>query len=566
MYSNQKYNAKSMGVRNLLTFSTIRSFDGGLNVADTDLNMAPKFAKVLDNMERGTDGTLSVRPGTKFFKKSANTTDIINIYYFNNHVITVHANGAIYKITGAGVETELFQPSPAPANSRFFTAGVYFVSFTIFSSDLIIANGKDKPVIVSGKPADARYMLGEYLNDKATGSNVNTPIGLFVIAHGQFTIMGGIAAEPSTIYVSAKGTSGTWVSDPAPNDAIKIDLGPRVSLGSATVTGMVAYRDKLLIMFERGVLPMNMGVYTGTPAVHVPTDDGFIEEFGGLSHRSLVSVGDDTFYNDNIGINSIARISVFNTLRPVRISQLVDPLITAALKPLTQQQIARNVFAVYDMRNFRYIIFIPSFEADGVTIKESVGFSYTNIPTLDVKAWARLRGWKWRSSCRTALQNILFTVGNKIYSYDFDNDTENADFLSDPEIETGTGVAVAFEWELPWADFKQRMEIKQMRYIGLDTQGNATFTLEGYVDNILRFEGADAPLLSMDFIGGDAAGYGEGPYGDGPYGGGRNTSEERLFAYVAKFKLLKLRVHGLSKKNLKFISISVAYMRGSIRR
>jgi hypothetical protein len=35
---------------------------------------------------------------------------------------------------------------------------------------------------------------------------------------------------------------------------------------------------------------------------------------------------------------------------------------------------------------------------------------------------------------------------------------------------------------------------------------------------------------------------------------------------VAKFKLLKLRVLGISKKNLKFVSISVAYLRGSIRR
>src|SRR3954465_1642930 len=47
-----------------LQVSTIRSFEGGLNVADTDLNMAPKYAKTLDNIERAPDGSLSVRPGT----------------------------------------------------------------------------------------------------------------------------------------------------------------------------------------------------------------------------------------------------------------------------------------------------------------------------------------------------------------------------------------------------------------------------------------------------------------------------------------------------------------------
>ena len=70
---------------------------------------------------------------------------------------------------------------------------------------------------------------------------------------------------------------------------------------------MVAYRDKLLVTFERGVLPINLGVFNGTPPadhVHDPTDDGFVEEFGCLAHRSLVSVGDDTFFNDNVGVNS----------------------------------------------------------------------------------------------------------------------------------------------------------------------------------------------------------------------------------------------------------------------
>ena len=563
MYATKKITPATVGAREQLTFSTIRSFEGGLNVSDTDLNMAPTFAKVLDNMERGTDGTLSIRPGTKFFHKSANATNIINLYYFNAFSFTAHADGSIYKIDGSGTATLIEKVG----GGNLWAAGVVFVSFTIFNSDLLMANGKDKPVIISGHPTDARYMLGDYLNDKASGSFINVPVGSFIIAHGQYTCIAGIPGEASTLYISAKGTSGTWPVDPAPNDAVKIDLGPRVSLGSATITGMVAYRDKLIVTFERGVLPLNLGIYSGTPEVHTPTDDGFIEEFGCLTHRSLYSVGDDTFYCDNVGVNSINRISVFNTLRPVRVSQLIDQLITGAMQKLTGAQIARNVFAVYDLRNFRYILFIPEFEADGTTIKETVGYSYTNIPALNIKAWARLRGWKWRAACRTSLQNILFAVDNKIYSYDFDNPTQNGDFINDPDVNADlTGSDVPFEWELPWADFKQRMEIKLMRYIGLDTQGNSQFTLEAYVDNIRQYKGDKAPLLSMDFVGGDAAGYGEGGYGEGPYGGGRVTSEERLFAYVAKFKLLKLRVFGSSKKNLKFISISVAYLRGSMRR
>jgi hypothetical protein len=115
------------------------------------------------------------------------------------------------------------------------------------------------------------------LIDLGTLTNINTPVGKYVIAHGQYTCIAGVASDPSKLYISARGTSGTYFGDPAPNDAVILDLGPRVSLGNATITGLVAYRDKLLVTFERGVLPLNLGVYTGSPSVHTPSDDGFID-------------------------------------------------------------------------------------------------------------------------------------------------------------------------------------------------------------------------------------------------------------------------------------------------
>ena len=300
--------------------------------------------------------------------------------------------------------------------------------------------------------------------------------------------------------------------------------------------------------------------------MHTPTDDGFIEEFGCLTHRSLISVGDDTFYCDNVGVNSDHASTCSTHLRPVRASHLIDPLITALIQPLTQAQISKYVFAVYDLRNFRYMLFVPHFATDGVTVDETVCFSYTNIPQLKIHAWARLRGWKWQAACRTALQNVIFAQGNKLYSYDFDSVSENADFLGDPAINSGKGVPITFEWELPWADFKHRMDIKQSRYIAMDTQGTAEFTCETYVDNIIIHHGVYAPMLSARFVGGDAGGYGNAPYGNSPYGGGRRSSDERLFAWTTKFKLLKLRFTGVTKEKLKFISISIAYVHGGIRR
>lgn len=565
MYLNKtsgNLNPRGQQPQSNLQVSTVRSFEGGLNVTDTDLNMSPKYAKVLDNLERAIDGSLSIRPGTRLRSNQlTDTSDIINCYYFNNYVVTVQFSGEFSLVAGNGAVTRLLITGARP-----WTSGSVEVNFTIFNSDLIVCNGRDKPVIISGNPTSLNYMQAQFLVDLATLSNVNTPIGRFVIAHSQYTIIAGVPSNPSSLYISAKGTSGTYFGDPIPNDAIVLDVGPRVSLGSSIITGLVAYRDKLLVAFERGVLPVNLGIYTGSPAVHTPSDDGFIEEYGCLTHRSLISVGDDTFYCDNVGVNSIARVNVFNTLRPVRASHLIDPMTTAMLQPLTQAQISKYVFAVYDLRNFRYMLFVPQFAADGVTLTETICFSYTNIPGLKIQAWARLRGWKWQAACRTALQNIIFAQGNKLYSYDFDNPTGNTDFLADPAINSGNGVPITFEWELPWADFKKRMDIKQTRYIALDTQGDAEFTCQAFVDNIVSSQGVDQPMLSMTFMGGGAGGYGNVPYGDRPYGGGRRSSDERLYAWTTKFKLMKLQFIGTTTRKLKFISVSIAYVHGGIRR
>jgi hypothetical protein len=536
-----------------LQITTLRSFEGGLNAADTDLNMAPKYAKTLDNIERAPDGSLSVRPGTKLLCVLASPWEITNHTYFAGHIITVQRDGAFTMVDGTGAMTPMLLNGSNP-----WVFSVDYVSFTIFNSDLIVCDGKNKPIIISGDPLDANYLQVQFLVDLGTLSNVNTPIGKYVIAHGQYTCVAGIGPEPSTLYISARGTSGTYFGDPAPNDAVALDLGPRVSLGSAVITGLVAYRDKLLVTFERGVLPLNLGVYTGTPSVHTPSDDGFIEEFGCLAHRSLVSVGDDTFFCDNVGVNSISRVNVFNTLRPVRASHLIDPLTTAALQPLTLAQIDKYVFAVYDLRNFRYMLFIPKFDPVTGNLIETIGYSYTNIPTLKIQAWARITGWLWQSACRTSLQNIVFSNINKLFVYDFDNPTTNADFVGDTFFAAdGQGVPINFEWEMPWADFKHRMDIKQTRYIALDTQGAATFTVEAYVDNIIFApnQPGGQPVLSMQFTSGNLSG-----------GVNRDTMEERLYAWTTKFKLLKLRFFGSTKKKLKFVSVSIAFIHGGIRR
>jgi hypothetical protein len=550
-------NPRGGGAQSNLQTTTVRSFTGGLNVIDTDLNMSPKFAKVLDNLERATDGSLALRPGTVLFSNHLwDTTAIVNHTYFGGYVIAVQNSGAMTLIDGSGNGTQMSRVG-SPAGTKPFNANTTYVSFTNFNDNLIVCNGNDKPILVKGNPADVNYMKAQFLVDEATLSNVNTPIGKYCIAHAQYTIIAGVPALPSTLFISAKDTSGTYYGDPAPNDAVQLDVGPRVSLGSSTITGLVAYRDKLLVTFERGVLPMNLGVYAGSPSVHAPTDDGFIEEYGCLCHRSLVSVGDDTFFADNIGVNNVNRINIFYTLRPLRASHLVDPMTTAAIQPLTQAQIQQYMFAVYDLRNFRYMLFVPTFS--GGVITETVCFSYTDMPMMKIQAWSRLRGWMWQSACRTSLQNIIFSRGNKLYYYNYNNLDQASDLLGDSAYNSGNGVPITFDWEMPWTDLKKRLDIKQLRYIGMDTQGTSQFTVRAYVDNMENWGNNDTPMLTMTFVGGDTD-------ATDPPVPARTTGDERLYAFPLKFRLLKLRFSGTATASLRFISISLAYLMGSIRR
>jgi hypothetical protein len=59
--------AKAPAKGDLLRTSTLRDFSGLWNTADNDLNLKPKFAARLTNIERGSDGALKVRYGYRLF-------------------------------------------------------------------------------------------------------------------------------------------------------------------------------------------------------------------------------------------------------------------------------------------------------------------------------------------------------------------------------------------------------------------------------------------------------------------------------------------------------------------
>lgn len=189
---------------------------------------------------------------------------------------------------------------------------------------------------------------------------------------------------------------------------------------------------------------------------------------------------------------------------------------------------------------------------------ETYGYIYTFVNELKVRAWARFREWRWRASCRTELGTVVFADDKRLFLYGNQNLRLHKDFIDTPDEQS-----IAWAWEMPWADFDQRVNEKHIRYVQLDTSGTATFTMMMFVDQLYKLDGQLIPNNLMTFVGGDNGGYGNNGQ---PYGGGRRTADQRLYAWTARGKLFKLRFEGITDQPLRVVAISLLYQNGSIRR
>jgi hypothetical protein len=596
---------KGVSRQALLLDATIRDFSGGWNVVDSDLNLDTKFSKILRNMQRGVDGANEVRPGTKLFADCAEYLDeIVNCEYFSAHIVAVGRNGKIVAIDSVGSVKEIWSDDWAnnlPGNPSGWSA-TSFVSFAVFNGELIVCNGVNKPLKISSS------MVTEYLVDLANGSNANTPVARYVVAHGRYLVMSGslIAGEEDILFISATDVGGTWLNDDAPNDAVNVALGSRVPSGSQTIKGLGRFRDKLMVMFEDAVMPGTLGVYVSTD--HVPTFDDAIENIGAIAHRLIQTVGDDMLFADVNGVSSVKRALFTGSVTSDSQSYLIDPEYHKAIEAINSTIVLEDkVWSLWDSSSNNYMIFLPN---SGVTeqITEYRCMVFKRNVKLKIAAWHDWRDWTFTSGCRSALKRIFLCKGtevfimgetsssNNIYSKDyigseemFDDDTVFTDQRGFSPVADAddSGVPIKFVWELPWSDNNDRFMVKNSRFINFDTIGNERFTVDMFVDNLyedradfgedweeddLKFDdltGFDVdvltPVLSMEFVGGDGPGFGSDGYGNF-YGGGRPTILETLYAWTAKYKIQKLRIYGDATNPLKFVSITLAYLKGSPRR
>jgi hypothetical protein len=295
------------------------------------------------------------------------------------------------------------------------------------------------------------------------------------------------------------------------------------------------------VAYPEGTLIVVLGNYDGS-GNHVPSFNDPITQYGSISHRAMQPYGDDMLMMDLVGVPSLKRTVFTGTLRPDRVSDLVDPEIHSRLEPLSLTTLLERCWSVYNQSEGQFMFFIPNTDAYGTTT-QTTAYVYSYRPSLKVAAWARFDGWN-------------FVCGDSSPVY--------VDYADDPTINDGDGVPITFDWELPWLDMGKRSRVKNCKYIELDTRGTANFNISMYLDKLMTNQLLfDAPQLSADFAGGDVAGFGSG---DAPYGGGRVTAYDKLWAWPCKFKLMKLRLRGQTTEPLKFLSITLLYALGGFNR
>jgi hypothetical protein len=588
----------------ILNEATSRKFDGGLNVADTQLNLSSKYATVLSNLLVGLDGSLQIRQGTKLFASLAEVSshNLIGGEYFRANLIVMNEIGELFAINGLGVITPIWNATIAAAKRPGLTIWqpVTYVAFEEFNGELIVASINNKPLVINSS------LIVDYLADVTTASNINVPVGEII---AKFSLHFCIAVG-SILHVSERNASGTWQGDAGAQFVNQFDMKTYVVKGDTDIIALLPFKGYLLVMFRECIVPVQfVEDATATPKLALSaSSESVINNYGCISPKVVQDIGESGMSTDIVGCSSISLSRFTRVLSPDRPSRLIDKLLQQRIHGLSDETLKRHAFSVYDRKMSAYQLYLP--DANHPLHRTTTGYSYRYVERLNLEAWSLMEGWYWLFGIRSSQGNMFFNRAESTEIFqrgDEETDPLYADWIGEQETfsdgttftdQTGfgpvadindSGVPIKWVWELPWNDLKHRAFTKTLRYIILDTEGGDQFTCKVFIDDhYLQYSPGETfsdgtlftdgtgftppvePLfannLEMQYVGKDHGGFGVEPFGPDPYGGGNNTAIRKLTLAPTKFTTFKLRFEGESTRPLKFVAITLLYQGGSIRR
>ena len=394
-----------------------------------------------------------------------------------------------------------------------------------FASAVIVTNGFDKPIEINlNRTPTAAIGYTAYLVNPG-GSNVFIPRARYCTVIANYLVLAGgyehctavdIPAN-TKVWIAREGSKGCFVSGSfncgggateetdatcmaAGATAIVIDIRRYVTAGDVDILGIGEFRGRLIISCEQVVILAQLGILNATGA-HTPSLNDIVVNYGTVGHHTMMSIGDDYLLLDYSGVSTLSRSQLVDTVKPYHVSSLIDPEIQVNLRRafkdgvsrFTKTNLLQYCWAVYNKREQQYMLFIPD-HPDPTKVTEYIGYIYTVNVELKVKSWSRFRGLKPQCGMSTALGDVIFAEGTKLYVYGSVVKPITADRIGDPAIDSpDDGEGIAFVWETPWSDFGERFNIKQTRFLGLDTIGESEFSAAMFVDNF--YESVDTGAL-----------------------------------------------------------------------
>lgn len=365
---------------NHITFGTVTGTIGDVNLAT--LSNTSHSVRVVDaNNFRITGPSAATSVASVVVNTSVTKDthlaggDVIDGIYFNSFLVVVTSAGEVIRINPNAGASRIWDISLAFALSGNPDGWgpTRLVAFNVFGGKLLVHNGVDKPLEVDYNNNPIVLYLGD---PGAGGSNTNVPVAKFAATVSEYVLVGGKINRPTELGISAHLIQGVWTGNPNPEDAVDIDMSKISGSMDAKIMGVGEFRGRAIVAFRDVVSIGTLGKVTSTTVgavttrLHEPEFADNVAQHGTISHRTMVSLGNDYFMCDHIGIPSLAQAQILNQIVPDRVSELIDPALQTNLGRLSDQTLQEKCFAVYNARDHQYMLFMPKYDATDIRTTE----------------------------------------------------------------------------------------------------------------------------------------------------------------------------------------------------
>lgn len=292
--------------------------------------------------------------------------DIVYGFYFQDHVHVVCSEGEIATLKD-GTIANIWNIAKANSLSdnpngwrRMRTA-----SHDTFRQTAMLVNGKDndKPLEINHRRSGGAVV--QYLVDPASGSNNNVYAADLIKAFAGYVLLvnpnnttTSSSNSPTVIDISALNTSGVYVGNASPDDAVQIDLGIVTSTVDPTITGIGNIRDKVFVSFKDTAMLGRLGNYNAS-SQHAPDFSDQVPQHGALNNRVIHTLGNDLLMCDYTGVPAFSQSVQSGVIVPERLSMFIAPALNQHLARLSEDTLRYKTWAIYNVRDHQYMLFIP---------------------------------------------------------------------------------------------------------------------------------------------------------------------------------------------------------------